>query len=93
MRFLKIKKECPNKYFLCSCSVVSDSLQPHGLQPTRLLCLEFSRQEYRSGWPFPSLGDRPDPGIKPGFPSLQADSLLSVPPGKPNNFISIKINL
>ena len=37
----------------------------------------FSRQEYWSGLPFPSLGDLPDPGIKPGSPALQADSLLT----------------
>ena len=35
----------------------------------------FSRQEYWSGLPFPSPGDLPDPGIKPAFPALQADSL------------------
>ena len=34
-----------------------------------------SRQEYWSGLPFPSPGDLPDPGIKPGSPSLQADTL------------------
>ena len=43
----------------------------------------FSRQEYWSGLPFPSPGDLPDPGIKPGSPSLQADALTSEPPGKP----------
>ena len=43
----------------------------------------FSRQEYWSGQPLPSPGDLPDPGIKPGSPELQADSLLSEPPGKP----------
>ena len=37
----------------------------------------FSRQEYWSGLPFPSLGDVPDSGIKPGSPALQADSLLT----------------
>ena len=37
----------------------------------------FSRQEYWSGLPFPSPGDLPHPGIKPGFPTLQADFLLS----------------
>ena len=36
----------------------------------------FPRQEYRSGFPFPSLGDHPDPGIEPLSPALQADSLL-----------------
>ena len=43
----------------------------------------FSRQECWSGLPFPSLGDLPDPGIKPGSPALQADALTSEPPGKP----------
>ena len=42
----------------------------------------FSRQEYWSGFPFPSPGDLPDPGIKPRSPSLQADTLSSEPPGK-----------
>ena len=31
----------------------------------------------------PSPGDLPDPGIEPGLPALQADSLLTEPPGKP----------
>ena len=35
----------------------------------------FSRQEYWSGLPFPSPGDLPDRGIKPGSPELQEDSL------------------
>ena len=37
------------------------------------LSMGFSRQEYWSGLPFLSLGDLPDPGIKPGSPALQAD--------------------
>ena len=37
----------------------------------------FSRQEYWSGLPFLSPGDLPKPEIKPGFPALQADSLLT----------------
>ena len=41
----------------------------------------FSRQEYWNGLPFPSPGDLPHPGIKPGSPALQADSLSSEPPG------------
>ena len=41
--------------------------------------MEFSRQEYWSGLPFPSPGDLPDPGIKPKSPALQADSLPSEP--------------
>ena len=47
------------------------------------LSLEFSRQEYWSGYPFPSPGDHPNSGIEPGSPALQADSLPSEPPGKP----------
>ena len=34
----------------------------------------FSRQECWSGLPFPSPGDLPNPGIKPGSPALQADT-------------------
>ena len=34
--------------------------------------------------PFPSPGDLPDPGIEPGSPSLEADTLTSEPPGKMN---------
>ena len=45
--------------------------------------MDFSRQEYWHGLPFPFLGDPPDPGIKARFPTLQADSSLSEPPGKP----------
>ena len=47
--------------------------------------MEFSRPESWSGQPFPSLGDLPDPGIKPRSPALQADSLPAEPPGKPKN--------
>ena len=51
------------------------------------LSMEFSRQEYWRGLPFPPIGDLPDPGIKPKSPALQADSLPSEPPGKPNLFV------
>ena len=53
------------------------------------LSMGFSRQEYCSGLPFPSLGDLPNPGIELVSPSLQADTLLSEPPGKP--YMAIKI--
>ena len=65
---------------------MSSSLQPHGLQS---LSVEFSRQEYWSGLPFPSPGDIPDPGVEPGSPALQADSLPSEPPMKPLNIIKV----
>ena len=41
----------------------------------------FSRQKYWSGLPFPFPGDLPSPGIEPRSPALQADALLSEPPG------------
>ena len=45
--------------------------------------VEFSRQEYWSGLPFPSPGNLPNPGIEPRSPAFQADALTSEPPGKP----------
>ena len=65
-------------------SVLSDSLQPHRLWPTRLLCpWDFPGKNTRVGChPLPQ-GDLLDPGIEPGSLLLQADSLLSEPPGKP----------
>ena len=41
--------------------------------------MEFFRQEYWSGLPFPSPGDLPNPGIEPGSAALQADSLPCEP--------------
>ena len=43
------------------------------------LSVGFSRQEYWSSLPFPSPEDLPNPGIKPGSPTLLADYLLSEP--------------
>ena len=40
------------------------------------LSMESPRKEYWSGLPFPTLGDLPDPGIKPASPASPADSLL-----------------
>ena len=48
------------------------------------LSMGFSGQGCWSGLPFPSPGDLPDPEIKAGSPTLQADALPSEPPGKPN---------
>ena len=54
-------------------------MRPYQAPPS----MEFSRQKYWSGLPFPSPGDLPDPGIKPRSPTLQAGTLPSEPPGKP----------
>ena len=55
--------------------------------------MEFSRHEYWSGLPFPSPGDLPNPGIEPGYPTLQADTLPSEPPGKPCIILSTEFKL
>ena len=47
--------------------------------------MEFSRPKYWRGELFPSLGDPPNPGIKPKSPALQVDSLPAEPQGKPQN--------
>ena len=51
--------------------------------PGSSLSMGFSRQEYQSGLPCPPPGELPNPGIEARSPTLQADSLLSEPPGKP----------
>ena len=61
---------------------MSDSVTPWTVTHHVPLSMGFSRQEYWSGLPFPPPGDLPDPGIEPGSPALQPDSLLSEPPGK-----------
>ena len=48
--------------------------------------MEFSREEFWSGLPFPNSGDLPEPGIKSGSPvasTLQGEFFTTVPPGKP----------
>ena len=54
------------------------------------LSVEFSRQEYWSGLPFPSSGDLPNPGIESRSPALLADALLSEPPGRPTREATIQ---
>ena len=54
---------------------------PVDCSPQVPLSMEFCRQEYWSGLPFPPPGNLPDPGIKPGSSALQADSLPSELPG------------
>ena len=68
-----------------SLSRVRPSVTPWTAAFQAPLSMGFSRQEYWSGLPLPSPGDLPNPGIKPGSAALQADSLPSEPPGKPQN--------
>jgi len=55
---------------------MSDSVTPWAIACQAPLSLEFSRQEYWSGLPFPSPGDLPDPGIRPV--SLMSPALAGV---------------
>jgi len=63
---------------------MSDSATPCTIARQAPLSTGFSRQEYWGGLPCPSPGDLPNLGIKPGSPALQANSLPSEPPRKPN---------
>ena len=54
--------------------------------------MEFSRQKYWSGLPFPTSEDLPDPGIEPASPALADGFFTTLPPGKPN-FSSTNLNL
>ena len=64
----------------CMLSCVTLCATPWTVARQAPLSVEFSRQEYWSGLPFPSPGDLPNPGIKPKSPALHADSLPE-PPG------------
>ena len=64
-------------------SVVSTLCDPWTAAHQAPLSMGFPRQEYWSGLPFPSPGDLPDPGIKPGSPALQAVDLPTELWGKP----------
>ena len=55
---------------------VTPSTVAHQAPPS----MGFSRHDYWSRLPFPSPGDLPNPGIKPGSPALEADTLTSEPP-------------
>ena len=65
----KVTQSCPTLCDPMDCSVCQASLS-----------MGFSRQEYWSGLSFPSPEGLPNPGIEPGSPALQADSLPYEPP-------------
>ena len=64
--------------------VTSDSVTPWTVALQALPSMGCSRQEYWSGLAFPSPGDLPGPGMEPGSPTLQADSLPAAAQGKPS---------
>ena len=70
----------PHTVLCCVCSVVSNSLPPVACKAP--LSMEFPRQEYWNGLPFPTLGDLPDRGIEPPSPGLTGGFSSTEPPGK-----------
>ena len=70
-----------------SCPTLCD---PKDCSHPLTLSMEFSRQEYWSGLPFPSPGNLPDPGIESRSSALQVDVLQSEPPGKPTDLSFVK---
>ena len=60
------------------CSVVSDSVTAWAVAWQTPLSMEFSKQEYWSGWPFPVPGNLPNPGIEPTYPALAGRFLTTV---------------
>ena len=72
--------------YVCVCSATSDSITPWNVACQALLSMEFSRQEYWRGLPFPTLGDLPNPGIEPAShesSALAGSFFTTEPPGKP----------
>ena len=76
-----IHKSNHHAVHLCCCLVTESC--PTLLQSQAPLSLEFSRQEYWSGLPFPSPGDLPDPGIEPTSPALAGGFFTIWATGKP----------
>ena len=84
LQTVSLPSEPPGKPRCCCChfSPVRPSVTPWTAAFQVPPSMGFSRQEYWSGLPCLSPGDLPEPGIEPGSPTLQADSLLSSLPGK-----------
>ena len=78
-RWLSWQKESKSEALNHVCLFATPWTIAHQAPPS----MGFSRQGYWSRLPFSSSGDLPNPGIKPGSPALQADSLPFEPQGKP----------
>ena len=65
---------------MLSCKVISDSATPWTVAHQAPLSMEFSKQEYWSGLPFPSPGDLPDSGIERLSPALAGGFFTTEPP-------------
>ena len=78
---------CLSELHTCvlSHSVVSDCVPPHGLYVAHQapLSMEFSRQEYWNGLPFPTPGDLPHPRTETSSPASAGEFFTTESPGKP----------
>ena len=79
---------CPKNEIYHKSNVSASQLCLRLCNPMDSLSMEFSRQEYGRGLPFPSPRDLPDSGIERGFPAWQADSVPHEQPGKPGIYHS-----
>ena len=76
--YAKSKDSVSSQYLMCVRACVLSRVQlfltPWTVAHQTPLSIEFTRQEYWSGLPFPSPGDLPNPGIEPMSPAFQVDS-------------------
>ena len=77
-------KRVPFVHCMLSHSVVSDSATPWTVAHQAPLSMEFSRQEYWNGLPFPTPGNLPDSGIEPESATLAGGFFSTEPPGNPS---------
>ena len=80
---------------VCCCYLVAKSclfVTPGTVAGQAPLSMRFPRQDYWSGFPFPSPGDRPDPGIKLASLALAGRFFTTVPPGKPYPPTQVRAN-
>ena len=97
-KWLKTKEPSDEEFYVCSVTsvtlVVSDSLRPYGLQPTRLVCpWDSPGKNIGVGFHAFLQGTLPAQGSKTVSLALQANSLPTWPPGKPKEFWSLPIKL
>ena len=91
LEFLWLSRESspfPGQLISCSSLVLSHvwlCVTPSTVARQAPLSMEFSRQEYWSGLPFPPPGDLPNPGIEPMSPALAGGFFTPELPGKPKN--------
>ena len=89
--FLSLTLSCMHAQSLQSCPTLRS---PLGVALQVPQSMGLSRQEYWKGLPFPSPGDLPKPGIKPGSPATPALAgrlFTTVPPGEPTNIMDLSM--